>query len=159
MSTKKLMITMLAIAFMAVTACGGGDNAGDMESGSSASTETTKEETPAADGKGIGPVKNVDIPEEIDEQMAMQGQEVFEAKCTACHEFAERYVGPALRGVSQARKPEWIMNMILNPEVMVKEDETAQELLAEYIAPMANQGITEEEARAILEYFRQIDNK
>jgi len=49
------------------------------------------------------------------------------------------------------------MNMILNPDVMLAEDEAAKELLAEYIAPMANQNINEEDARAILEYFRLKD--
>ncbi|MDH3321965.1 MAG: cytochrome c, partial [Flavobacteriaceae bacterium] len=55
---------------------------------------------------------------------------------------------------TERRSPEWIMNMILNPEVMVVENETAKQLLIEYSAPMANQSLTEDEARAILEYFR-----
>ena len=49
------------------------------------------------------------------------------------------------------------MNMILNPEVMVDEDPLARDLLMEYNgSPMANQGLKEEEARAILEYFRTL---
>jgi len=70
-----------------------------------------------------------------------------------------RFVGPALAGVTERRKPEWIMNMIMNPEQMVKEDPVAKELLAEYLAPMANQNITEDQARKIVEYFRQVDSK
>jgi hypothetical protein len=47
------------------------------------------------------------------------------------------------------------MNMILNPEEMVQKDPIAKQLLVEYNgAPMANQNLTEDEARAILEYFR-----
>jgi Na+/phosphate symporter len=46
------------------------------------------------------------------------------------------------------------MNQILNPEEMVAKDPIAKKLLAEYIAPMANQGLTEEDARQVLEYFR-----
>jgi cytochrome c len=57
-------------------------------------------------------------------------------------------------GVTDRRTPEWIMNMILNPEVMVAENPIAKKLLAEYLSPMANQSLTESEARAILEYFR-----
>jgi len=50
------------------------------------------------------------------------------------------------------------MNMILNPEVMVKEDPLAKELMAEFNgAPMANQGLTEDQARSILEYFRTLE--
>ena len=48
------------------------------------------------------------------------------------------------------------MNMILNPDVMVKENANARQLLMEYTAPMANQNLTEEEARAVLEYFRTL---
>ena len=68
--------------------------------------------------------------------------------------MGKRVVGPALAGVTERRTPEWIMNMIMNPEEMVEKDPAAKALLAEYLAPMANQNITEEEARAILEFFR-----
>ena len=61
-----------------------------------------------------------------------------------------------LAGVTQRRSPEWIMNMILNPEEMVANDPIAKELLVEYNSPMANQSLTEEEARGILEFFRTI---
>ena len=44
---------------------------------------------------------------------------------------------------------------ILNPEEMIQRDPIAIKLLAEANgAPMANQNLTEEEARALLEYFR-----
>ena len=107
--------------------------------------------------KGVGPIEELELPEEIDADLATSGQEIFEQFCTACHKFDERYVGPGLLGVTERRSPEWIMNMILNPEVMIQEDDTAYNLFAEYMTPMANQGITEEQARAILEYFRSYD--
>jgi hypothetical protein len=37
---------------------------------------------------------------------------------------------------------------------MVVENAAAKKLLEEYLAPMANQNLTETEARQILEYFR-----
>ena len=83
-----------------------------------------------------------------------KGKEIFKANCTACHKFEKRVVGPPLAGVTQRRSPEWIMNMILNPENMVANDPDAKALLEEYLSPMANQNLTEEEARAILELFR-----
>ena len=46
----------------------------------------------------------------------------------------------------------------MNPNQMVKENAQARKLLSEYISPMANQNLTEEETRAILEYFRKNDN-
>lgn len=136
-----------------VYSCGTNDN-GEKADADRTSVSAVVYEVPI----GIGPVKKVDLTE-LDPQMAQHGQEVFESKCTACHKLEVRHVGPALKGITSRRGPEWIMNMILNPEVMVKEDETARELLGEYIAPMANQGLTQDEARALLEYFRSKDNQ
>lgn len=106
--------------------------------------------------KGVGPISEVKLDTEINQQMAQEGQVVFEQYCTACHKIDERFVGPPLKEVTSRRSPEWIMNMILNPEVMVKEDPIAKQLLAEYLSPMANQNLTEEQARSILEYFRTL---
>lgn len=104
--------------------------------------------------KGIGPVSSINLGE-IDAELAAKGETEFKAKCTACHKISKRHIGPALKGVTERRSPEWIMNMILNPEEMVQKDPIAKQLLIDYNgAPMANQNLTEEEARAILEYFR-----
>ncbi len=108
---------------------------------------------PSLDNKGIGPVKSLELGA-IDKALVAKGKEAYKAKCTACHKFKKRYIGPALKGVTKRRSPEWIMNMILNPEEMLVKDPVAKALIAEYNAPMANQQLTKEEARAILEYFR-----
>ena len=108
--------------------------------------------------RGIGPITHVDINNEIDNNMAERGQELFKSMCSACHKIDQRVIGPALAGVTKKRTPEWIMNMIMNPDQMVKENAQARKLLAEYISPMANQNLTEEETRSILEYFRDNDN-
>ena len=77
--------------------------------------------------------------------------------CTACHRPDTKYIGPAPKGILERRSPEWIMNMILDPERMVKEDPIAKQLLIDYNgSPMANQDLTEEQARGVLEYFRTL---
>jgi cytochrome c oxidase cbb3-type subunit III len=105
--------------------------------------------------KGVGPISKVELGE-IDPAFVTKGKEIFVAKCSACHKVDKRFVGPAMRGVTQRRAPEWIMNMILDPDKMVKENQAAKDLLMEYISPMANQNLTEDEARMILEYFRTL---
>ena len=106
---------------------------------------------------GIGPISNIDLPKNIDQSLATTGKEVYDLKCTACHKIEEKFIGPSPKGIMERRSPEWIMNMILNPEEMITKDPIALKLLAEYnFAPMANQSLTEEEARAILEYFRTL---
>jgi mono/diheme cytochrome c family protein len=106
---------------------------------------------------GIGPISNVDLSPEIDQVLAASGKEIYDLKCTACHKTTEKFIGPAPAGIMERRNPVWIMNMILNPDEMILNDPIARDLLIEYnYAPMANQSLTEEEARAILEYFRTI---
>lgn len=108
--------------------------------------------------KGIGPVKSIDVGDNIDADLAARGAELFKNMCSACHKMEKKFVGPAVAGVTERRTHEWIMNMILNPEQMIKEDPIAKKLLIESnMAVMANQNLEEDEARAILEYFRQYD--
>jgi mono/diheme cytochrome c family protein len=123
---------------------------------SATATEQTEatEATPAASDKGVGPVSNVTLADTPDQALADKGKALFEGNCSACHKFGERYVGPDLSGVTKRRKPEWIMNMVLNPQEMLQKDATAQQLLAEYMTQMPYQNLKEEEVRAVLEYFR-----
>ncbi len=108
---------------------------------------------------GVGPIKKVELSATIDNALVEQGKTVFEAKCVSCHKFDEKLVGPPLKGITKKRKPEWIMNMILNPEKMTKENIEAQKLMAQYLTQMTFQNVTEQEARAVLEYFRSVDSK
>jgi hypothetical protein len=61
-------------------------------------------------------------------------------------------VGPGFKGLTERRKPEWIMNMITNVDVMLEADPTAQALLKECLVRMPNQNLTIDDARAVLEY-------
>ena len=66
-------------------------------------------------------------------------------------------IGPAMKGVYERRNPAWVMNMMLNPDGMLKEDPIAQALLKEYNnAIMLNQNLTEDEARDLAEYLRTL---
>jgi hypothetical protein len=104
---------------------------------------------------GIGPVKEAVVLGPPDAGLAATGKTAFEGKCTACHKLGEKYVGPALGEVTTRRSPTFIMNMILNPMEMVERHPVGKALLAEHMTFMANQAVTVEEARAIVEYLRQ----
>ncbi len=120
-------------------------------------TETTGGVPVDMDNKGVGPIKNVEFGDEIDADLAAAGEEKFQAICTACHMAEQRMIGPALKGVYERRSPEWVMNMIINPDVMLKEDPIAKALLKEYNnAIMLNQNLSEEDARAVAEYLRTL---
>ncbi len=145
------------VLILSLASCGGGDKSKKEDSGAlSPAKEAKSEESPSdpMSNKGIGPISTVSLGD-IDQAMVTKGETVFKAKCSACHKISKKFVGPALKGVTGRRSPEWIMNMIMNPEEMIQKDPIAIRLLAEANgAPMANQNITEDEARAILEYFR-----
>lgn len=109
--------------------------------------------------KGVGPIKSVDfdLNSEINQELADKGQKIYETNCTACHHPHKQLVGPPQEGVFERRTPEWVMNMIMDPEGMVQNDPLAKELLMEFNgSPMSNQGIDEAGARALLEYFRTL---
>ncbi len=109
------------------------------------------------DNVGVGPIKEMTFPDEIDEEMAARGEAQFNAICVACHMAEQRMIGPAMKGVYERRNPAWVMNMILNPDGMLKEDPIAKALLKEYNnAIMLNQNLTEEEARDLAEYLRTL---
>lgn len=103
---------------------------------------------------GIGPVKKRLYLGEINEALAKKGEKVFETKCAACHKLDERYIGPAQRYATERRPPEYLMNMILNPDSMVRKHPEAKKLLTEYLSPMTDQNLTREDARNVVEYLR-----
>lgn len=170
---KNLMKSLLAIALLTLVACGGKEEKKEDNSlkiGQSPKTEAPAEKSTSAvsdvpaskrvdlTNKGVGPVKGpVTLGDQIDEAMATRGADVFKANCTACHKPDKKFIGPAPKDILERRTPEWIMNMIMDPEGMVKNDPLAADLLVEFNgSPMANQGISETEARELVEYFRTL---
>ncbi|MEC3905876.1 cytochrome c [Tamlana sp. 2201CG12-4] len=125
-----------------------------------ASTETKKEpasKTVDLSNKGIGPITSLSLDATINQDVANHGADVFKKMCTACHRADKKFIGPSPKGIMERRSPEWVMNMILNPVEMTQKDPLAKALLIEFNgAPMANQNLSEEDARAVLEYFRTL---
>lgn len=163
---KKILRSFTALAILFLVSCGGQDESKKDGTQNSPVTETPKDEPVFTEkpsetvdlvGKGIGPITSLALPAGIDAAMAAHGEEIFKSKCMACHRIDKKFVGPAPKGILERRTPEWIMNMILNPEEMTKNDPLAKALMVEFNgAPMANQGLTEEDARQVLEYFRTL---
>ena len=166
MRTTLKLITVLLVTIL--ISCGGKDEKKKEKFSYQKKTTTEKTTTPKAEeipaskkidlaNKGIGPIKSIDLGATIDQKMVTQGADVYKKMCTACHRANKKFVGPSPTGILERRSPEWVMNMILNPEEMTQKDPLAKELLIEFNgSPMANQNLTEKEARAVLEYFRTL---
>jgi cytochrome c len=127
-------------------------------------TSEAKKENPVAEvadpAKGIGQIKNVNLHTPLELDRVERGKSVYEMKCSACHKLTDqRVVGPGWQGVTKSRKPEWIMNMILNVDVMLDQDPEAQKLLELCLTRMPNQNVSVGDARDILEFMRQNDGE
>lgn len=168
---KTILITGILFFSVALYSCGGGNNNNNSESNDSGVVSNATNEPATlgngsavdvdkpSDSKGVGQFKDVEISANIDPQLAEKGKEIFQTKCTACHQATEqKLIGPGLKGITKIRTPEWIMNMITNPTEMTQKDPVAHELYEEFNhTQMTDQGVDKEGARAILEFFRQND--
>ena len=110
------------------------------------------------DGKGIGETTSITLNDPLNEEMIANGKAIYELKCAACHKLTDkRVVGPGWEGLSKKRKPEWIMNMITNVDIMLEKDPQAQKLLEECLTRMPNQNVSIDDARDILEFIFKND--
>ena len=103
---------------------------------------------------------DVHLTNPLNAQWVAEGKNIYEVKCQACHKLTnEKLVGPGFKGVTGRRKPEWIINMITNVDMMLEKDPEAQRLLEECLVRMPNQNLTFEEARKVLEFQRNNDGE
>lgn len=140
-----LVVALLAL----VPACSPGGDAGDGDAVADTTPLTTEELE-----KGVGPVRSVELAVVPEPALAAEGERLYRSRCVACHLIDDRSVGPPLGDVTERRAPEYVMNMILNPEEMVRRHPEARALKDRFVTPMPDQGLTRQEARAVLEYLR-----
>lgn len=157
---NKFSIFAIIFSFTFFASCGG-----DKKTEQDASKPVT-EETDAATpdpssydpNRGEGKYTTVELGASLDQAMATKGEEAAGVKCTSCHKMTdEKLVGPGWKGVTERRKPEWIMNFITNPDPMIDKDPEVQAQLEICLVRMPNQGLSDDEARHILEYMRKND--
>lgn len=153
----KKIFPMLLLVTLFVWAC-------SREKNESTSGDSVKEKLAQKFGltafeydNGIGPIKEKLELGQIDMIKAKSGEKIFVEKCAQCHKLDERYTGPALRDVTSRRSPEFILNQILNPEEMTKRHPEVKKLLATYPTQMTFQNVSEDDAKAILEYLRSVN--
>ena len=88
--------------------------------------------------------------------LAAKGEGLFKTKgCSACHAFGQKLTCPDLKGVTMRRTSEWMQHQILHPEIMTKEDPIARQLFETYLTQMPNQGLTQDEAMSVIEFFKK----
>jgi cytochrome c551/c552 len=109
-------------------------------------------------GEGKFTAESLALGSALDEAKAKLGEDASNVKCTSCHKMSdEKLVGPGWKGVTARRTGEWIMNFITNPDPMIDKDPEAQAMLELCLVRMPNQSLTDDDARAILEFMRKND--
>src|SRR6185437_2774320 len=166
----KYPIIMKLTKFIEIVAIAGvfawGCNSGPQQSGDNKDQNTateskgTNETQGADDSKGIGKFTHVELTHPLDQGMINTGQKIYDLKCSACHKLTNvKLVGPGWKGVTDRRKPEWIMNFVTNTDEMINKDPNAQALLEQCMVRMPNQNLTDAEARDMVEFMRKNDGK
>jgi cytochrome c len=140
-------------AVVAASACGGGEKT-PPPNAQAAPAAAGGDLTPFQVENGIGPVTQPVTLGTLNQTLADSGKALFESKCTACHKLGERYVGPPLGGILDRITPAFAMNMMLNPQEMYTRHPAVKELLGQYMTQMPNLGLTQDQARAVVEYLR-----
>ena len=155
---KKILTLLTAAAFFWSCAP---DKPGNQEEFPDQSSSKSAVESQLIDPtKGIGAVKNVTLKTPLEQERVSRGIAIYEMKCSACHRLDEkRVVGPGWKDITKTRKPEWIMNMVTNVDVMLEKDAEAQKLLELCLTRMPNQNVSIGDARDVLEYMRQNDGE
>jgi mono/diheme cytochrome c family protein len=146
------LYVLLATLVATVYGCGKG---AEQRAEAPKTDDSVLEKQPEVHGTEVTEVK---LSTPLDPAMVKAGNEVYDLKCSACHKLdGPRLVGPSWKGLTTKRKPEWIINMITNVDMMLAEDAEAQKLLEECLVRMPNQNVSAEEARNILEFMRKND--
>jgi len=166
MRLKFLMTTIAITTFIILIACNSSSNSKDQSSGtsdnsSSAKTDTSTSAAGAGNEKaGVGKFQHVDLTHPLDQKMITTGKNVYDLKCASCHKLTdEKLVGPGWKDVTKRRTPEWIMNFVTNTEEMIQKDAVAKNLYEVCLVKMPNQNLSDDDARAVLEFQRNNDGE
>lgn len=151
-----LASVLLCAGSLFFTSCG--NNADSQSATESADDATgTEQSENEVHGEKIEP-GDIQLTTPLNAEWVTVGKGIYEIKCQSCHRLNdEKMVGPGWKGITKKRKPEWIMNMITNVDMMLEEDPEAQKSLEQCLVRMPNQNVSKEDARKILEFMRSND--
>lgn len=163
MNRKHILAAIVLISIF-IYSCGSNQQQSASYSPSNATLKEPGDSTGIAvtsdDTKGKGKFTDVKLTHPLDQKMVAAGKTIYDVKCNACHKLTdEKLVGPGWKGVTDRRKPEWIMNFVTNTDEMIDKDPAAQAMLEKCMVRMPNQHLSDEDARSILEFMRNNDGK
>ncbi len=129
-----------------------------MDNSAVSTTEMTliqKKNSSNLNDKGFGPIKEVKLGP-INQRLVDKGNDIFNDKCSACHNIDDVNLAPPLRGVTKILSPVFIMNYLMNTKENQQKDGYVKSLMAQWkkVPVMKDQKLKEADARAVLEFLR-----
>ena len=102
---------------------------------------------------GIGSITKLEL-KPINDSIMKRGNKLFDDRCKKCHTMEYKNIGPDISDILAIRKPEWIMNFLLNKEEMLLKDSIAIKTRIRYQENCGAEITRQHEALEILEYLR-----
>jgi cytochrome c551/c552 len=164
MKSKPIIFTaslaLISLTGVLIASCGDADKKTDQQTETpDTSTPTTTDQTAEVHGSEVKSGE-ITLDHPLNKNWVSSGKSTYELKCQSCHKLtADRLVGPGWKDVTKRRKPEWIMNMITNVDMMLATDPEAQKLLEQCLVRMPNQNLSKDQAREVLEFMRENDGE
>jgi hypothetical protein len=155
LTAKLISVFQIAVIFIIISC----NNAEKTSEGEVQPAQDTAASQAEVHGSEVKPGE-IELKTPLVHDWVISGQGIYEVKCQGCHKLTdERLVGPGWKDVTKRRKPEWIMNMITNVDMMLEKDPEAQKLLEQCLVRMPNQNLSRDEAREIIEFMRSNDGE
>jgi len=155
---KSSILCVIMLMVIAGAGCNEKTNKDDTSTAASIETSETSAKVAYDPKRGEGKFHDVKLDPTLNGSLALKGEKVSDLKCISCHKLTdEKLVGPGWKGVTTRHKPEWIMNFITNTDEMIDKDPKAQAMLELCMVRMPNQNLSDEDARALLEFMRKND--
>jgi cytochrome c551/c552 len=161
MRSQILISVFITGTLMFAIACNSSsDKKADQSSDNSAAKSDTSASASSSGNEkaGVGKFQHVELTHPLDQKMVTTGKNVYDLKCASCHKLSdEKLVGPGWKDVTKRRTPEWIMNFVTNTEEMLEKNAVAKNLYEVCLVKMPNQNLSDDDARAVLEFQRNND--
>ena len=158
MKTKYLNYIIVG-GFLITSGCNIGEFEPEKEQ-SGSTINNTKVVSVVHNTNATGRFSEVKLSPPLDNNLVAKGQAVAAADCSGCHKLTdEKLIGPGWKGVTDQHSPEWIMNFITNTQVLPAKDGVPQSEIVTCVVRMPRQDISDEQARAVLEFMRKNDGK
>jgi len=152
-------VIVTSISFLACNSSSDNKSSGTPDN-SQAKADTSTTTSTGDEKAGVGKFKHVELTHPLDQKMVATGKGVYDLKCASCHKLTdEKLVGPGWKGVTTRRAPEWIMNFVTNTDEMLEKNAVAKNLYEVCLVKMPNQNLSDDDARAILEFQRNNDGE